>query len=294
MADSRILAGAATTLSWQPVDSDGEAAAPEGTVTVGITRADGTALIAPGTVTAGALAEPRTIILTGAQTAALDLLIATWTDAGGGTATTYHDIVGGHYFTVAELRAAENKLASPAKYSAPAIIEARAQVEAEFEAITGFAFVPRYCRVRIPGKGLAGLTVPHYFPRTVRAVWGYTFPGTYAIFDTLGLAALELDTAGVVRDFSGGCFTRGTDYVIAYEHGWNAPPSDIKRVAMARARYFLTKPDSPIAARAGQYTSQEGTVVFALVPGGDKGRRTGDPDTDAALARHVHDDAPFA
>lgn len=294
MPDSRILAGAPATLAWQPVDSDGEAAAPEGLVTVGVARADGTTLLAAGTATAGAGSDPRTVALTGTQTAALDVLTATWVDAGGGSATTYHEVVGAHYFTVAEVRAAQADLASPADYPTAAIAEARAQVEAEFEGIVGFAFVPRYARVRIPGKSADALVLPHWYPRTVRAVWGYTTASAYTPFDTDALDDLELDDSGVIRPYAVGAFTRGTDYVVAYEHGWNAPPADVKRVALIRLRAFLNEPGRPIPSGATQFTSQEGTVVFATIPGGERGRRTGYPDVDRALAGLVHEHAPFA
>lgn len=288
MADSRILAGTAATLSWQPVDSDGEAAAPDGAVTVGVTRADGTVLVAPGTATLGAGTAPRTLALTPAQTATLDILTATWTDAGGGTATTVHEVVGGYYFTIAEARILQSDLADPGKYPTATLVAARAQVEDEFESITNLAFVPRYGRRRVPGSGRCELVLRDRLVRTVRAVWGYSTATTYTAFDAGQLAAIVPADSGVIA--YSGAFARGTDYVVAYEYGWDRPPGDIKRVALVRLREVVNESKSPIPSRASQFTSQEGTLVFATIPGLEK---TGNPQVDAVLGRRRQPDAPF-
>lgn len=293
-ADQRILAGAAATLSWQPTDSDGEPAAPDGVVTVGVTRADGTALIAPGTATSGATDNPRTVALTSAQTSTLDWLLATWTDAGGGTATTIHEVVGGFYFTLAELRNAQPDLADASKYPPEALLAARWQVEDEFEDIAGVAFVPRYRRARVLGHGTQTLILPDPLVRTVRSVWAYSTATAYTVFTADQLAALAPYAGGYITDGNGIAFSCGFDHVVAYEHGHDRPPADLQRLAMVRAREVANESKTTIPARAERYTSPEGTLVFSLLPGGPGGRRTGNPDIDAALTRYGWDPPPFA
>lgn len=293
--DSRILVGVAATLSWQPAASDGEAAAPDGTVTVGVTRADGSSLIAAGTATIGSGSALRQVAVTAAQTATLDVLIATWTDSGGGTATTLHEIVGGFYFSLAEARQVQSTLGDISKYPAAVLRDVRAAVEDEFEEIAGCAFVPRYRRVRVRGSDTNTLTLPDPLVRTVRSVRAYSTASSYTTWTADQLAAIMTDDSGVLDTGTGGVFPCvGAGLVIEYEHGHDRPPSDLRRHALTRLREIANDPVAAVPSRAERFTSPEGTVVYSLLPGGPGGRRTGNPDIDAALTRYAWPEIGFA
>jgi len=70
----RILRATAASLSWQPLDGDGEPADP-GTVTVGVVSSDGATVVAAGTATSGSASDPRTAALTVAPTLTAQTLI---------------------------------------------------------------------------------------------------------------------------------------------------------------------------------------------------------------------------
>jgi hypothetical protein len=91
------------TLSQQWYE-DGAVVDP-GSVTVGITRADGTVLVAAGAATTGSGTGARTYNLTTTHTALLDRLTVTWTSTLKGTLLSYVEVVGGFWFSLAELRA---------------------------------------------------------------------------------------------------------------------------------------------------------------------------------------------
>lgn len=280
VADQQILRGTAGVLSFQGLDPDGEPT-NLGTVTVGVNRADGTQLIAPGTATAGAGTDPRTFTLTGAQTAALDILAITWT-AAGVTYPTIAEIVGGYYFSVAQARAADSVLADDVKYPTDTLHTARAEVEDEFEEICQVAFVPRYRRQVLDGSGAACLALPLAYPRRIVAVSDMAPDGTLTAWTTAQVAAIQPKPSGEIysplRSFL--CGTRNT--VVAWEHGYDRPAADIRQAALLRLRSRATRPKSGVPERATSF-QVEGSSVYRL----DTGSRThtGIPDIDNVLDR---------
>lgn len=276
IADDRLAAGTAATLTATFRDQHGESAAPAGTVTVKVTRADGTTLLAAGTAT-GTDGYARTVALTAAQTATLDTLTATWTDGGNNaTITTRHDIAGGFYFTLAEVRAGEAALATG--YSTDQLVAGRRAVEDEFEGICGVAFVPRFRRVTLDGTGRAAILCPDPMLRTVRSV---TIDGT--ALDADALAGLALTDSGLLTRTDGGLFTAGAGNVtVGYEHGYDRPPAEIRRYAMKRLRQVMTESASAVPARATSFQVGD-TGVFRLATASRW--QVGDPDIDGALAR---------
>lgn len=283
-ADQRILRGVAATLSWQNVDSDGTAAAPAGAVTVRVQQADGTDLLAAGTATDGTTSDPRTVDLTAAQTATLDLLTVTWSDAGdSSTHTTYVEIVGGYYFSVDDARSADASLVDGGKYTADDIVAARREVEDEFETICGVAFVPRYRRVTLSGTGSTRLLLDDPVIRTVRSVRSYSDWGaaSYTELSTDELADIQYDDVGVL---TGATWVYGTrNLVVEYEHGYDRPPAEIKRAAITRLRARLNMARSGIPDRATSFVSSDGGTFRLDTPGMYK---TGQPEVDAVLARY--------
>lgn len=285
VADQQILRGVAATLSWQNLGSDGEIAAPSGAVTVGVTRADGTVLVSPGTATSGSGSDPRTYSLTSANNQLLDLLTVTWTDGGdSSTHTTYVDVVGGYYFTIAEARLSDASLFDGNKYTNAAIATARREVEEEFERICGVAFVPRFRREVQSGTGGAELLLDMQEPRVIRGVRNYTDLTGYTDWTSDELSSLVLDDWGLISSRTGVTFECGNqNLVIAYEHGHSRPPGEVKRAALTRLRSRLNMALSAVPDRASQFTVTEGGTYRLDTAGALK---TGLPDVDGVLDRY--------
>lgn len=284
VADQQILRGVAGTLSWQNLGSDGEAAAPAGAVTVTVTRADGTA-IATGAATSGTGSDPRTYTLTAANNGVLDLLTVVWTDAGdGSTHTTYVEVVGGYYFTVAEARASDASLTDTSKYPTAAIVAARREVEEEFERICQVAFVPRFATVTFDGSGGASLLLDRSPIRAIRSVRDYTDGDSYTAWTVDELAAIVLTEWGSATSRAGKTFRAGSqNLVVAFEHGMTRPPAEVKRAALTRLRSRLNWAKSGIPDRATSFSVAEGGTYQLSTAGAFS---TGIPDVDAVLARY--------
>lgn len=280
VADQRILRGVSATLSWQNVDGDGTAAAPAGTVTVGVTKADGSMLVAAGTATSGTGSDPRTYALSAANNLALDLLTVTWTDGGdSSTHTTYVEVVGGYYFSVAEARASDQSLTNTATYTDAAIIAARREVEEEFERICGVAFVPRYNRQTIVSP--QPLLLEHGKVRTLRSVRDYSTATAYSTVAASDLA--ELVGSPSLRSLAGYTFS-GPRLVVEYEHGYDRPPAEVKRAALQRLRYRLNMAKSAIPDRATSFSIDQGGTYRLDTADASS---TGQPDIDAVLDRYA-------
>jgi hypothetical protein len=154
----RIVAATEATITWQPTDQEGEPADPAAAVTVGVKRADGTALVADGAATTGTGDSPRAFALSRAQTAQLDVLVATWRIGATVVATTHHAIVGRRYVSLAEVRQIDPTLLSTETTKNADMLRARDEVETMFEQRTGRAWVPRFSVVEVrPGRPLRAL-----------------------------------------------------------------------------------------------------------------------------------------
>jgi hypothetical protein len=225
----RILRGVAATLTFQGRDSDGEPADP-GTVTVGVTRSDGTEVIAAGTATT-ATGTTRTVALTAAQTAQLDVLYATWTVSGTEIASTRHDVVGGFYFGIDDLRGAE-----PSTATSPTLAEfrtIRAYVETLIEQATGTSFVPRFDVAVVDGSVTRDLALPRWYLRDVRWVRLWSSNTIVSTLDSTEIAAMQPSTAGILHLDR---VTAGLRVEVGFEHGTDAPPADVAREAIRFAR----------------------------------------------------------
>jgi hypothetical protein len=267
----RILRGTAATLRSSKLNSEGEAVVP-GTVTVEVTRWDGSGVIAAGTAT-GVDGNDRTVALTPAQTADLELLRATWTDAGDGSAwATTAEIVGGFYFTIAEARASDKTLEDAVKYPNAGILATRAEVEEEFEEICGRAFVPRFGTFTGTG-GAQVLPDPH-----LRKLRSLSVDGT--AYTTAEVEDVKTDEAGIIATSA----RRGARVVVSYEHGLDSPPADVKRAALTRLRSRLNMDKSAVFDRTISFSAAEGGTYRLATP---SARHTGIPDIDAVLDRYA-------
>lgn len=263
------------------LDQDGEPADASGTLTVRVQKADGTDVLAAGTATTNPSGVGTyTAALTAAQTATLEVLTATWSDAAdGSTHTTVHEIVGGYYFTVNEAIETDAKISAAPE----SIRAARRDTEDEFERICEVAFVPRYRRVRVDGKGTTRLILPDPMVRAVRSVRIYTDATTYTSFTAAELAAVTVSTAGIVTRSDGNAWTAGTqNLVVEYEHGHDRPPSEIKRAAIARCRQRLNFGNAGILDRTQTFQATD-VGTFGLAQAGFV--KVGTDWIDAALAR---------
>lgn len=285
--DQRVLVGTAAVLSYQPIDYNGANATPAGTITIGITRADGTQLVAAGTPVGGTTNNPRTYTLSAANNTELQRLTATWTDGTDGSVhTTLIDVVGAYYFSIDELRNFPS-LNDATKFPVEKLVEARRIAEELIELATGVAWVPRYEFQRVKGTGTTQLLID--WPQ-LRAVRGGKIFTSADNFDSLtqtdidSIAPNELPVANL----SNGRFWIKT-YVpwqnieIEYEHGFDAPPADLKDAALQYARYWLLGDSKRISPRALDITNEMGTIRYSQ-PG--EGRPTGIPDVDAVIMLH--------
>lgn len=236
-ATQRVLQGVAATVEVTLFDQDGVATAAAGDVTAEVTRADGTTLVAAGAATTSGGTGVYRLALDADDTANLDLLTVTWTDDGDdSTHTTTVEIVGGYYVSVADIRAAKN-LSDTSKFTNPELIAARRWFEDKFERATGVAWVPRYTRLVVDGTGGYTLPVDVMQIRAVRSVRAYTSVDDYTAYTADELADLGIDTWGQLRRLYLGTFTAGAkNYVLEIEHGYDAPPADVKEAAIVAIR----------------------------------------------------------
>lgn len=240
----RIVAGAPATLTWQGVDSSGEPADP-GTVTVGVVRADGTTLLAPLTATTGSGTAPRSVAVTASQTSTLDWLTATWTSAGTVVGITVHEVVGRVYMTSAAIREAEPSLSDPQRYPLATVLAARDRTERAFEKECRRAFVPRFAVATVDERGI----LPAADIRSVR--WAKNTSST-ALTVTHNTGSRFIDIGGQA----------GT---VGFEHGMDAPPSDLLEKFARAVRHSLTS--SAVDVRAMSYTTPTGEVQRFPTPG---------------------------
>jgi hypothetical protein len=288
----RILQGAPGTLTVTLADQDGSPVDAVGMLTVGVTQADGTVVLAAGTGTTHGSTGVYTAALTAAQTASLNLLAATWTDAGNGRiVTSKHEIVGGFFFSLAEARASNDGLiADTAKYPSADILTARQEVEEEAEEICDLAFVPRYCRETLDGIATPEITLKHGMVRAVRSVRIYPVTGgtAFTAFTAAQLAALRIDEDGTLHRTDFGFFDEGRgNIVIEYEHGYSTPPADVRRAALTRLRSRLNLDKGGINDRATTYTAENGQSYKLSTA---DAYRTGYPEVDAAYERYSRRD----
>jgi hypothetical protein len=273
MGDSRILVDTPATLSVTFYDG-AETVVDPGTVTITITRADGTVVMS-GAATVGTGAAARTYVLA-AQTR-LDHLTAVWTGTTAGRkATTRHEVVGGFYAELAEIRALD-ALTNLTSYPTAKLETARLQAESRFEEATGVAWVPRHALETLTGRNSNTLLLRYRPPRTLIAA---TIAGT-VVSD---LATLRLEPYGLVSRTVGLTFPRPVttagNVTVEYTYGYDTPPADLKQAFLAYVRYLLLDTRSRIPDRASVMTTDSGT--FTLVTAGFR-RPTGLPEVDAVL-----------
>lgn len=289
---TRIARNAAGTLSHTflvdetPTDATG-------TVTYTVVDATGAAVTDGNATLAGVGTGTYSFVLP-AQSA-LKTLTISWTGTIAGSATTqttYAEITGGFFFSLAEGRGSDDSLADETKYPTADLVAARLEVEAECETICDRAFVPRYERVVLDGSGTDQLLLRMSDPvrsvadvRTIRSVRMADSPdGTFTAFTVGQLADLAALPDGTLVRTGGDSFTAGrANVIVEIEYGLDRPPADLVRAALTRFRTTLNINKSGIPDRASSFSMAEGGTFRLDMPGPFK---TGIPTVDAAYGRY--------
>jgi hypothetical protein len=254
---------------------------PSTSVTVALVDANGVP------VTSGAAtAEGNAYSFPLPPQAQLTELTATWTGTIDGNAVVEVDqveIVGAHYWSIAEARASDATLANAQKYPAADLLATRVEVEQECERICGRAFVPRYRRAVLDGTGTTELLLPDPDVRRIRAVrLAPRVDRPFVALTEAQLAALVERGDRVLRRVDGSVWTEGyANVVVEYEHGMNAPPTDLLRATKQRLRHRLNMQMSAIPDRAVSYSTEGGATYRLSTP---DAYSTGIPDIDAVYS----------
>lgn len=247
------------------------AAADPGTVTVAITRADGTTLTpTAGSTATGDGSDPRTLALTAAETANLDILNVTWRSGTLGVLRTEVHIIGAFLFTIQEARTFQaNKaggapLANAGKYPTDAIENARARITDEFERLAGVSFVPRYHRVTVNGSGTSALRIDDREVTTLRSVESRTTgSGTWTASSGGDVALLLVESYGVITSETTTFTSGGRNYRIGYEAGFATVPADVKQAALIALADELV--ESNVSSRAISISDDHGSTQLWTV-----------------------------
>lgn len=272
----------------------------DGAVTVVAKKADGTTLFSTSATNEAAVGVYSVII---PPQATLNILTLTWSGTFTGTAITMEsvvEIVGGFYFSIAELRGYESQFANTTKYPNSKLTETRAYVETEFEDICHRAFVPRFYRETgmvadyssgpvssSPGvsSGLLWTEKPELirinsvFVNDVdQSAW---IAANYFKKDKYSPRAL------VVSDSALSVFY-ATDVTMEYEYGMTQVPLPIKQKALKRAKQMLLGQSSTMDERATTMLIPDVGTVNLATPG-LRGSETGVPDIDVVLNRYKID-----
>lgn len=281
-----------TTLELRLYADDGETLRDAlGDVLVTVTR-DSTG----GTVTADAVAERPSegvyqLDLPPADLAELDVLQADWLvtepgTVGASTYSTYHEVVGRHWFDVANLRDLQT-LGSPtqqAKYGSDLLQLLRDVACSYVERVCGVAFTPRYGHDRITGRGSPIVTLDHVRVRRVRSLSIAPGYGTELdAFDAEQIAGLGILPGGALERWRPWPERRTIDVV--YEHGHDDPPAEAIRAAqlLTRRLAIATAGESQIDDRARSISTDSGTIDLVIASG--PGAPTDVPEVNAILER---------
>lgn len=246
------------------LDADGEPDSGSGTITVKLDKADGTNVLAVGSTTGS---NPYTRSLPVASNLTLEQLVATWYVDGVAHATTYIEVVGGYYFSVATARLRDASLNDAGGYTETQLIEARRAVEDYCERYTRTAWVPRFRSARLSGSGGRALYLPDPMLRQVRAARVYTTSTDYTALTVAELAAIPADESGIAVRTDSGIWPRGeSNIVIEYEHGHDQPPADLLNASIIHLRLHLNETRSGFSGEPQTVTDINGNVIDVPSP----------------------------
>lgn len=273
---TRVVRGQSAKLSASFLSGE-DALTLDGAVSVTITTAAGT-LLESGTATAAPAVGTGVFTYDLGPQADVGHLSVVWAAQASGESVqveTEVDIVGGRYFTLAELRG-QSGLDDLAIFPTWLLEASRTAVEDLIHQVTGVAWCPAFARETHDGSGNSTLLLRRLYPR---AILSATVGGS-----AIDTSAIEVYSDGEVYNASGwGLARRGV--VLEYEHGRTNPPADLRRAALRLGRVTVLDFKSRIPERAVQMSTEAGS--FNLSVAGEK-RPTGYPEIDAILAQHDH------
>lgn len=209
----------------------------------------------------------------------VDLLRVEWEIAmGGKTAAIVHEVgvVGAFVCSLSEIRDAIGN-ATDAEISDAALAVARAKAEALLEGRCNVAFRPSYMRERRRGDGTDELFVSRPRLLSVRSA-------------SIGGQAISL---GELAPSISGTITRttpwpeGVEVEVVYEHGYPAPPDDVREAAIKLARDYAIADPSNYDQRAGRIETAEAVYGF-LTTAGAGGAETSIPEVNAVIQAYRH------
>lgn len=289
----RVLRNTAATVSVTFYNG-GTAVEADGVVTVVAKKADGSTLLSTNATNDPAVGVYTLVIPAQVN---LNILTLTWTGTFTGTSISIEstvEIVGGFYFSIAELRNYDSALQNTTRFPTDSLINARDQVEAEFEDICDRAFVPRFKREigfeQDPDNYRIVLTKGELQKITSLKVNGVdkltwvtnslimTETPTSNSLVFIGDATLFFSLSLPLYNFN--------PPVIEYEYGMTSVPIPIKQKALKRARMILMGQNSTIDERALTMTLPDIGTVNLATPG-QRGSETGVPDIDVVLRRYT-------
>jgi len=260
LRDTRAQPEVVFYVGTTPTDADAS-------VTVDIFRGDGSIFATDAATTHGATGHYSYTL---APQSVLERFQIVWEGSFGGVVqrqTSFVEIVGGYYVALADILA----LQGLSGMTAAKLAESRQWFEDKAETFCGVAFVPRYARDVLDGSGSRKLELKHQRPRTLISA---KFDGVAQTTTTWDL----YDAGYIVAPSS---FPSGNRNIeIIYEHGFDAPDSDMRQAALTAIRDNALGLASGIPPQATE-VRQEFTTIALSTPGPNQ--PTGIPSVDQVL-----------
>lgn len=274
----RVAIGEAAVLTLKVYNDDGVAVEADGPVSVSVSDGDGVE-IATGTATNDPAVGVYTYTLPETAVDTVDLYEVVWeadVATRGRTWTTRYEVVGGHYFELADLRTFNAAIEeNPSRYTAAKLRDARDTASERLDTECALAFTPRRARQVLRGSGRRVLVLQH---NAIRALYGVAVDGVEFTEDELDLVKL-LDFGLELP--AGNAWDPDTEITVDYEHGLDEPDPSVVRAAKLLAVDYLIP--SAIPARAKSETTDLGTVSYSLA---GRDGATGIPEVDAVIVRY--------
>lgn len=287
---ARVVKGASVRLTLDAVGPDGETLEAVDSATLALARSSGTPVAgSPFAVTdAAARASGELYVdVPGSVLDELDELAGTWTLTRGANTETVAETVivqGAHLFEFREFRARFADFASTEDYPPARLRLARDTVESTFADACPAAFYPTFARRTLPGGRTTWLALDDLEVTAVRTI---SVDGTPLTGDELDAVTVLGETGHLVRTAGWGTTAAVVD--VAYEHGLDEVPPDVRLAAMTYAAGLLK--ESAIPSRATAVDGATGTIRLSIA---GRDGITGYPDVDAVLVRWGADGSAFA
>ena len=270
-----ILRSTVGTVTLEVRDADGVLIDADAAPTYAITDAAGTAVKSGTSVKRGATTGLYDVSLSATDTAALGDYRVAWTvvvSSSTSLPVTRYDVVGGHVFSLGDLRAFDRSLTSVTNYPAATLRFARDAAVERLERAMGVALTPRGAYEVLSGNGSTRLMLPHV---ATTALLSVTVDGT-----AWTAADVTVLPTGVLVAPEGWVWAEGdANVVVKYEHGMVTTPEPVRRAAMLLATEYAVP--SALPARATSQSTESGYFRLSTA---DRSGLTGLPEVDAVIA----------